>query len=81
MPKLIDPYRKSSIAYDEASIGRPSLGIVAILIVLALFGLSVGSDAYREMAETSKKIEDQSKLCVIEFGQQNCDALKLSSKC
>lgn len=80
MPKSIEPYRKVELL-SSTSHNFPSFTSIAIVTVVFLFSLTVCTDALTQMGTESTKMEEQSRLCLIEFKKQDCDSLKTSVKC
>ena len=84
MPKHIDTYKAKETPQDSSSGQgvRKVTGntILMVIVVLALLWTSA-SDAYERVKEDHQGKIQKAKLCMAEYSQNSCDALKLSPKC
>ena len=83
MPRQIDSYRKPATVLSDSDTSSRKLSVVplAIFVILAMFCANVGADAYSEMAAKDKALAEQSRLCLVEFNQKQCDSLKPTPHC
>lgn len=82
MPRQIESYAKFSGANCKSS-GESSRTfstmLITVMVVATLFGLKVSSDAFDQVLKIDRSMQEQSKLCLAEFKQKNCDSLRLSA--
>ena len=81
MPKTIDHYRKSASSDQSATSSRSKLVPLLILTVTVWFAVSIGIDAYRQIAASHQNTAEQARLCLVEFHQKKCDGLSPSPDC
>ncbi len=80
MPRQIEAYKKN---FDIEEASRQPFGshLVMIAIIIILFVGCVSKDSMEIMTNQHQTQIQQSKLCMAEYSQNNCDALKLTEKC
>lgn len=50
-----------------------------LLFIILVYGLTVGCNVYQEINESLQENEEESKKCLVDFQEKNCNALKLDS--
>ena len=83
MPKAIESYRKLTASPIEPETSNPLPNVVplAILFIVVIFSFSIGNDAHSQMEAVEKKMKEDAKLCMVEFGQKGCDILNPNMEC